>query len=162
MQFFVRAARRQISEILQFLCAILAQRLRDLDAKRALFRNGTQRRLGQLQRRFFEYAQRSLAGFTQFLCARRAGNPEILQFFRATLAQNLRDIDARRAIFSHLDALPIRSRAEVMLFGSRSACWPISGNFSARGAPRFWEFCNDFARVLRKICVTSARHSGFF
>ena len=82
-----------------FYGAILAQQLRDLDAKRALFRNGTQRRLGELQRRFFEYAQRSLAGFEQFLCARRAGNPEILQFFRATLAQNLRDIDARRAMF---------------------------------------------------------------
>ena len=67
MRFFVRAARRKFSEILQFLRAILAQRLRDLDAKRALFRNGTQRRLGQLQRRFFEYAQRSLPGSTQFL-----------------------------------------------------------------------------------------------
>ena len=111
MQFFVRAARRKFSEICNFYGAILARRLRDRDAKLALFRNSTQRRLGQLQRRFFEYAQRSLAGFTQFLCARRAGNPEILQFFRATLAQNLRDIDARRAFFSHLDALPTRTRA---------------------------------------------------
>ena len=46
----------------------------------------------------------SLAKCTQFLCARRAGFPEILQFLRATLAQKLRDIDARRALFSHLDA----------------------------------------------------------
>ena len=73
----------------------------------------------------------------------------------------MRDVDARHAFFSNLDALPTRARAKVTLFGSRSACWPISGNFSARGAPRLWEFCNDFARVLRKICVTSARHSGF-
>ena len=49
-----------------------------------------------------------------------------------------------------------------VFLGSRSVCSPISGNFSARGAPRFWKFCNDFARVLRKICVTSARHAGVF
>ena len=34
-----------------------------------------------------------------FLCARRAGIPEILEFFRASLAEKLRDIDARRAPF---------------------------------------------------------------
>ena len=34
------------------------------------------------------------------LCARRAGSPEILQFLRASLTQKLRDIDARRALFS--------------------------------------------------------------
>ena len=99
MKLFVRAARRIFSEILQFFRAILAQHLRDLDAKRELFRNGTRFLLGQLQRRFFDYAQRSLAGCTQVLRARRAGFPEILQFFRANLARNLRDIDARRALF---------------------------------------------------------------
>ena len=99
MQFFVRAARRKFSEILQFFRAILAQHLRDLDAKRELCRNETHFRLGQFQQRFFDYAQRSLAGCTQVLRARRAGFPEILQFLRANLAQNLRDIDARRALF---------------------------------------------------------------
>ena len=64
--------------------------------------------------------------------------------------------------FSHLNALPTRSRAAATCFSSRSARWPISGNFSARGAPKFWEICNSFARLLRKICETSARHSGFF
>ena len=104
MQFCVRAARRIFSEILQFFRAKMAQHLRDLDAKREIFQNVTHCRLVQLQRRFFEYAQRSLPGFTQFLCARRAGFPKILQFLRATLAQKLRDIDARSALFSHLDA----------------------------------------------------------
>ena len=46
-----------------------------------------------------ECAQRTLAERTQFLGAGRAGFPEILQFFRANLARNLRDIDARRALF---------------------------------------------------------------
>ena len=98
MQFFVRAARRKFSEILQFLRAILAQRLRDFDAKRALFRKGTHFRLVELQQRFFEYVQRSLAGCLQFLCARRAGFPEILQFLRAISAQSLRDLNAGRAL----------------------------------------------------------------
>ena len=99
MQLFERAARRKFLEILQFFRAILAQHLRDLDAERAPFRYGTNLRPDQLQQRFFDYAQRSLAGCTQVLRARRAGFPEILQFFRASLAQNLRDIDARRALF---------------------------------------------------------------
>ena len=63
--FFVRAARRNFSKILQFL------RRDSLDAKRAQFRNATQCRLGQPQRRFFEYAQRSLPGSTHFLRAAR-------------------------------------------------------------------------------------------
>ena len=75
MQLFVRAARRKFSEILQFFCAILAQRLRDLDAERALFRIGTHFQLGQLQQRFATCA--ALAGRVHavFWCARRAGIP---------------------------------------------------------------------------------------
>ena len=41
-----------------------------------------------------KYEQRTLAVCTQFLCAERAGFPEILQIFRAIFAQNLRDLDA--------------------------------------------------------------------
>ena len=41
-----------------------------------------------------KYAQRTLAECTQFLCAGRAGLPEILQIFRAIFAQNLRHLDA--------------------------------------------------------------------
>ena len=41
-----------------------------------------------------KYAQRTLAECTQFLCAGRAGFPEILQNFRAIFAQNLRHLDA--------------------------------------------------------------------
>ena len=52
MKFFVRAARRIFSEILHFFRAILAEQLRDFDAERALFRNGTQCRFGQLQPMF--------------------------------------------------------------------------------------------------------------
>ena len=41
-----------------------------------------------------KYAQRTLAECTQFLCAGRAGFPEILQIFRAFFAQHLRHLDA--------------------------------------------------------------------
>ena len=77
MQLFVRAARRTFSEILQFFCAILAQRLRDLDAERALFRIGTHFQLGQLQQRFATCA--ALAGRVHAVfCAR--GVPEFWKF----------------------------------------------------------------------------------
>ena len=85
-----------------------------------------------------------------------------LKILRASLAQNLLDIDARRALFSHLDAFTIRSRPATIFFGSHSACWPSLGNFSARGAPKFREFCNYFARVLREGLRDSARHLGAF
>ena len=78
MQLFVRAARRKFSEILQFFCAILAQRLRDLDAERALFRIGTHFQLGQLQQRFATCA--ALAGRVHAVfCAR--GVPEFRKFW---------------------------------------------------------------------------------
>ena len=73
--FFVRAARRNFSKILQFL------RRESLDAKRAQFRNATQCRLGQPQRRFFEYAQRSLPGSTHFLRAARRHSDFLKMFF---------------------------------------------------------------------------------
>ena len=94
----MRVARRKFSKIFAIFRAILAQHLRALDAKRALFQCRTHFRLGELQRRFFEYVQRSLAGCTQILCARRAEVPEILQFFRAISAQSLRDLNAGRAL----------------------------------------------------------------
>ena len=99
MKLFVRAARRIFSEILQFFRAILAQHLRDLDAERALFRNGTHCRFGQLQPTF---------------CSMRSG------------------------------------------------CWPNARSFCARGAPEFRKFCNFFAQVWRKICVTSTSDAHFF
>ena len=80
----------------------------------------------------------------------RAARRISFKILRASLAQNLLDIDARRALFSHLDAFTIRSRPATIFFGSHSACWPSLGNFSARGAPKFREFCNYFARVLRE------------
>ena len=91
----MRAARRFFSKILQFL------RRDSLDAKRAQFRNTTQCRLDQPQRRFFEYAQRSLPGSTHFLRAARRISDffKIFNFFRVTSAENLRDIDANGVLF---------------------------------------------------------------
>ena len=156
MQFFVRAARRKFSEILQFFRAKLAQHLRDLDAKRELFQNVTHCRLVQLQRRFFEYAQRSLAGCTQFLRARPAGFPEILEFRRASLAENLRDIDAGRALFrieTHFrlvqepqrHALVHAAHAGRFQATSLRAARQNSGKFAILSR----DFCGRFARLRR-------------
>ena len=80
MKLFVRAARRIFSEILQFFRAILAQHLRDLDAERALFSEWNALSIRTTSADVLQHAQRLLAECTQFLCARRAGFPEILQF----------------------------------------------------------------------------------
>ena len=78
MQLFVRAVRRKFSEFLQFFCAILAQRLRDLDAERALFRIGTLIQLGQLQQRF-ETCEALAGRVHAVFCAR--GVPEFRKFW---------------------------------------------------------------------------------
>ena len=98
MQFFVRAARRIFSNNLHFFRAILAQHLRDLDAERAPFRYGTHCRLDRLQRSFAACA--AVAGRMHAVFSAR-GAPDFRKFcnfFRASLAQNLRDFDARRAL----------------------------------------------------------------
>ena len=98
----------------------------------------------------------------QFFCARRAekfsGN---LQFFRAIWAQNLRDPDARRLLFSDLNAMLTRSTLsdvvrcakltidECTQFFVRGAC-RISGNFAI--------FCKIFAQNLRDLDAGLARY----
>ena len=58
-----------------------------------------------------KYAQRKLAERTQFLCAERAGIPEILQTFRAIFAQHLRDLDAGLARYLASERTPNVERA---------------------------------------------------
>ena len=161
-QLFVRAARRKFSEILQFFCAILAQRLRDLDAERALFRIGTHFQLGQLQQRFATCA--ALAGRVHAVfCARDV--PEFRKFwnfFARVWQQKLRDIDARRApfhIWTHFrlsQQMQRRSSAHAAHAGRVQA---ISLRAARQNSGKFAIFSN---RLLRKICVISARHLEFF
>ena len=98
MKLFVRAARRIFSGILQFFRAILAQHFKCvisiLDAERALFRNGTHCRFGQLQPTFCSMRSGCWPNARSF-CAR--GAPEFRKFCNF-FAQNLRDIDVRRAL----------------------------------------------------------------
>ena len=109
----MRAARQIFSEILQFFRAILAHNVRDLDVR--FF--GSARTADSFHfSNVVQYAQRMPAGCTQLLCARRAGFPKILQFFRAILAQNLREVDAGLALFSHLNALKTHSRVDDVLW----------------------------------------------
>ena len=57
-----------------------------------------------------QYAQRTPAECLQFLCAGPAGFPEILQTFRANVAQNLRDLDAGLASYVSLKRTSARKR----------------------------------------------------
>ena len=109
----MRAARHNFPELLQFFLAILAHNVRDLDVR--FF--GSARTADSFHfSNVVQYAQRMPAGCTQLLCARRAGFLKILQFFRAILAQNLREVDAGLAMFSHLNALKTHSRVDDVLW----------------------------------------------
>ena len=82
-----------------------------------------------------KYAQRTLAECTQFLCAGRAGFPEILQIFRAIFAQNLRHLDAGLARYLALERTPTRKRAATKFCGSRNHAGRVHATF-ARAARR--------------------------
>ena len=58
-----------------------------------------------------KHEMRTRAECTQFLCAGRAGFPEILQIFRAIFAQNLRHLDAGLAHYLAFERTPTRKRA---------------------------------------------------
>ena len=64
--------------------------------------------------------ERMLTEFTQFFGARRAAIPEILQFFRAILAEHLRDLDVHLKFFTFECSLDsFRECNEVLRFAQR-------------------------------------------
>ena len=106
--------------------------------------------------------QRTQAECMQFFvrAARRIFSKN-LHFFRAILAQHLRDLDAERAPFRYGTHCRLGR-----LQRSFAVCAAVAGRmhavFCARGAPDFRKFCIFFARVWRKICVTSTPDAHFF
>ena len=76
-----------------------------------------------------EYAQRTLAECAQFLCAGRAGFPEILQIFRAIFAQNLRHLDAGLARYLALERMLTRRRAATKFCTPRNHAGQVHATF---------------------------------
>ena len=95
----------EIPEVLQFFRDIFAQLLRDLDARRAIFgfeQGSDLHKIWSDVKHMF--LQRTMAEYTQFFLRKARRISEILQFFRGILAQNWRDLDAARLLFSDLNA----------------------------------------------------------
>ena len=63
---------------------------------------------------------------------------------------------------SHTDEFQQAATAAAALFGSCNACWPISSNFSARGAPKFREICNFFEATFAEDLRDLGASLGFF
>ena len=93
-------------------------------------------------------------------CAR--GAPKIFGNFAILsreLGTNLRDPDARRLLFSDLDAMLTRSTlSDVVQYAQRTLA-DCAQFFCARGAPDFRKLCKLYAQLLRKICVMSTLDS---
>ena len=85
----------------------------------------------------------------QFLCAGRAGFPEILQIFRAIFAQDLRHLDAGLAIYLALERTPTRTRAATKFCASRNHAGRVHATF-ARAARRKISV-SDFAILSREL-----------
>ena len=92
--------------------------MRDPDAGRLLFSDLDAMLTRSTLSDVVQYAQRTLAECTQFLCAGRAGFPEFLQIFRPIFAQILRDLDAGLARHLALERIPTRKRAatNILMF----------------------------------------------
>ena len=99
---FLCAGRAEFPEILQIFRPIFSQFLRDLDAGLALYlaleRTPTRKRAAT---KFCGLRNNAGRVHAIFLRAARRSFSENLQFFRASWAQNLRDPDAGRLIFSN-------------------------------------------------------------
>ena len=91
-----------------------------------------------------KYAQRTLAECTQFLCAGRAGFPEILQIFRAIFAQNLRHLDAGLAHYLAFERTPTRKRAATKFCGSRNHAGRVHATFVRAARRNFSETLQFF------------------
>ena len=95
---------------------------------------------------FVKYVQRTLADCTQFLCAGRAGFPEILQIFRAIFAQNLRHLDAGLAHYPAFERTPTRKRAATKFCGSRNHAGRLHATFVLAARRNFSETLTFFFR----------------
>ena len=94
--------------------------------------------------------QRVLTEFTQLFGARRAAIPENFQFFRATFAEHLRDLDASLEFLFSLERTSdsFKKCNEVLRFSQRmlAVCTQI---LCPRRAKIWKTFCNFFARFRR-------------
>ena len=140
-------------ETSQFFRAILAQNLRDPDAGRLIFSNLDAILTRSTLSDVVQYAQRTLAECMHFLCAGRAGFPEILQYVRPIFAQILRDLDAGLARNLALERISIQKKScnEVLRFVQ--PCWPSSRNFCTRGRQKIFR---DFAILSLEFCLKFA------
>ena len=153
---FLCARRAGFPEILQFLRGSLAQNLRDIDARRALFRISTHSRRSSVHT---AYAGCFLGNFS----ARGAPNfREICNYFARVFAEDLRDLDILLGLFCILTHCRLSEEMQRGFCGLRNVCWPNACKFCARGAPKLRKFCNFFARFRRKICVISTPDARLF
>ena len=96
-------------------------------------------------------------------CAR--GAPKIFRNFAIFAVRFWRDVcvlsTPNARFFGMVRNVDSANFSDVSL-SMRSARWPDACSFCARGAPEFRKFCNFFAQVWRKICVTSTSDAHFF
>ena len=90
----------------------------------------------------------------------------ILQFFRANWAQNLRDLDAGRLLFSNLNAMLTRSALnDIVQYAQRPMAEGSARNFLCAGRAEFPEilqiFRPIFSQFLRDLDAGLALYLAF-
>ena len=146
------------ARILRKICVIST-----LDSRFILHQNA--HRLGQELQRSSALRATTLAEFTQLLCARRA---EILFEIFPELCNSFARVGRKFCLIPTLDAFFFGSECNADWTNSQRRCEvtmrsarPSARNFCARSVPDFRNFCNFFARFLRKICVIPMLDSRF-
>ena len=92
-----------------------------------------------------QFAQRTLAESSHFLCARHAEILKILHFFHANFAAKCASSRFLTCAFFgyQCTADSVNSCSDAM------GRWQMARRFCARGAPKFQKFCNSFAILPR-------------
>ena len=109
--------------------------------------------------RIYSHAGRVHATF----CARGALKIfENFPFLSRDFWRNIRVISTPNARFFRIGTHYRLGHLQRRLLSMRSLRWPNARSFCARGAPDFRKFCNFFARLWRKNCVTSTPDAHFF
>ena len=167
MQLFVRAARRKFSKSLQFFCAILAQRVRDLDAERALFRIRIAFSTQSTSATFCNMRSArwpSARSFFVRAACRNSGNFGI-KFFARVWQKNCVTWTPDAHLFTFgltFDSLKrcndvLRLTQRMRSHAGRVRA--ISLRAARQNSGKFAIISRDFCA---KICVISTRHYGFF
>ena len=108
------------------------------------------------------FTQRMLADFRQLFCARRAKVLGFLQLFRATFAEDLRDLRASLGLLCIVAYDRLGEELQRCSVVYTTYVGRVHANFARAVRKKFRKICNFFMRFRCKVCVISTPDARLF